>query len=143
MIHPTHANTYHASFIGPAYCNHCNCNHKLFSESKNGQSIVVQTLKQCGYSCSGCSLLVLCILPEVPTRRSVCSPARVRFRLNAAISCILPGVPTAIFVLKMFVPRIPGSRFRTRESQIRSQNLSGPSTDLRFPPDSRMKLPES
>ena len=34
-----------AVFIGPADCNHCKCDHRLFSESSNCQAIVAQVLK--------------------------------------------------------------------------------------------------
>ena len=34
------------SFIGPADCNHYNCNHMLFSESSKFQSTSTQGLKQ-------------------------------------------------------------------------------------------------
>ena len=37
------------SFIEPADCSHCNCNHNLSSEAWGCQSLLAQVLKQCMY----------------------------------------------------------------------------------------------
>ena len=47
-------------FIGPADCNHCNCNHVAFSESGKRQSFYGTGLETtCAYSCRAYHLLAL------------------------------------------------------------------------------------
>ena len=55
-----------------------------------------------------------------------------------------PQCSTAIFVLGLFVLKIPGPRFRRRKTRNRSQHLQGPPSSLRFvqTPDRNCRNPE-